>query len=140
MRLSILLAEDHQIVREGLRALLEREGYTVAGEASNGREAVQQAARLTPDVVVLDLSMPFLNGIEAAREILLFNPRARTVILTVHDDDQYVLQAFQAGIRGYVLKTRAASELTAAIERVSKGKLYLSPALPSRLVQPFTIH
>src|SRR5207248_3242199 len=111
----VLLAEDHQIVREGLRVLLEQGGFRVVGEAADGREAVEQAAKLDPDVVILDLSMPALNGIEAAREILRSHPHTQAIILTVHRDVQYVQQAFQAGVRGYVLKTRAASELASAI-------------------------
>jgi two-component system, NarL family, response regulator NreC len=137
MELRILLAEDHQIVREGLRALLERQGFTVIGEAADGREAVQKAAKLGPDIAVLDLSMPFLNGIEAAREILDSDPHVRAIILTVHRDDQYIRQAFQAGIRGYVLKTRAVSELTEAIEKVAKGSVYLSPDIPFELIRPY---
>lgn len=140
MELRILLAEDHQIVREGLRALLERQGFIVVGEASNGREAVRKAAQLGPDIAILDLSMPFLNGIEAAREIMQSDPHVRPIILTVHRDDQYILEAFQSGIRGYVLKTRAVSELTEAIQQVAKGKIYLSPDIPYELIRPFVIH
>lgn len=128
----ILLAEDHHIVREGLRLLLEREGFQVVGEASNGRDAVQQAAELEPEVIILDLSMPLLNGIEAAREIRRLLPDCRSIILTVYNDKQYVLQAFRAGVQGYVLKTRAAAELTHAIREVVEGRFFLSPDIPQQ--------
>ena len=130
----ILLAEDHRVVREGLRVLLERQGFRVVGEASNGREAVQRATELEPEVVILDVSMPFLNGIEAAREIHRLVPRTRAIILTAYNDKQYVLQAFQAGAQGYVLKTRAVAELIQAIRDVVKGKFFLSPDIPQRYI------
>jgi len=137
MKSRVLLAEDHQMVREGLRVLLEQGGFKVVGEAADGREAVEQAARLDPDVVILDLSMPALNGIDAAREILRLHPNTQAIILTMHRDVQYVQQAFQAGVRGYVLKTRAASELTSAILDVGNGKIYLSPDIPKKVIQPY---
>ena len=133
----ILLADDYQVVREGLRVLLERGGFNVIGEAADGREAVQQAANLDPDIVILDLSMPNLNGIDAAREILRLLPHTRAIILTVHRDEQYVQQAFQAGARGYVLKTRATTDLIPAINNVSEGRIYLSPDIPQNVIQPY---
>ena len=137
MTLRVLLADDYKIVRDGLRVLLEQGGFNVVGEAANGREAVEQAAQLEPDIVVLDLSMPDLNGIEAAREILRLLPRTCAIILTVHRDEQYVQQAFQAGARGYVLKTRATSDLISAIMDVGEGKIFLSPEIPRRVIQPY---
>lgn len=137
MKSRVLLADDYRVVREGLRVFLEQSGFNVVGEATDGREAVQQAAKLAPDIVVLDLSMPTLNGIEAAREILRLLPQTRAIILTVHRDAQYVQQAFQAGARGYVLKTRATSNLISAINNVSEGKIYLSPDIPQDVIQPY---
>ena len=131
------MADDYREVREGLRILLEQGGFNVVGEATDGREAVKQAAQLEPDIVVLDLSMPVLNGIEAAREILRLLPHTRAIILTVHRDEQYVQQAFQAGARGYVLKTRATTDLISAINNVSEGKIYLSPDIPQNVIQPY---
>jgi two-component system response regulator NreC len=137
MKSRILLADDYQVVREGLRVLLEQGGFNVVGEAADGVEAVQQAAKLDPDIVILDLSMPTLNGIEAAREILRLLPHARAIILTVHRDEQYVHQAFEAGVRGYVLKTRASTDLVSAIHDVREGKIYLSPDIPHKLIQRY---
>ncbi|MBZ5545169.1 MAG: response regulator transcription factor [Acidobacteriia bacterium] len=137
MGLRILLAEDHAIVREGLKAILEREGFDVIGEAADGREAVQQALRLEPEIALLDLSMPFKNGIEAASEILSALPATRAIILTAHSDRQYILQAFRSGVRGYILKTRAVAELKEAIHQVAKGRVYLSPDIPHDLIEPY---
>jgi two-component system response regulator NreC len=137
MKSRVLLADDYRIVREGLRVLLEQGGFNVVGEAADGREAVEQAAQLEPDIVVLDLSMPALNGIEAAREILRLLPHTRAIILTVHRDEQYVHQAFQAGARGYVLKTRATTDLISAIIDVGEGKIFLSPDIPRKVIQPY---
>src|SRR2546425_332239 len=114
MSLRILLADDHVIVRQGLRALLDRERLEVVGEASDGREAVQLAMTLRPEVAVLDLAMPLLNGMDAAREILKTDPRTKVILLTMHTEDRYVLEALRAGVSGYVVKTRAAGDLLQA--------------------------
>jgi two-component system response regulator NreC len=137
MPVRVLLADDHQIVRQGLRALLEREGFTVVGEAADGREAVRLAQDLHPDVVVLDLAMPSLNGVDAAREILQASPRTKAILLTMHTEDQYVLPALRAGISGYVLKTKAAADLIQAISEVSRGMTYLSPGVSGVVVQAY---
>ena len=137
MPCRVMLADDHAIVRDGLKALLEREGYQVVGEASDGHEAVKKAEALRPDVVVLDISMPLLNGIDATREIQRVNPRTRVVLLTMHNDDHFVVQSLRAGVSGYVLKTKAADELVRAIEEVSKGGMYLSPGVSQRLAQAY---
>ncbi len=105
MSLRILLADDHRIFRQGVRALLEREGFRVEGEVADGHAAIQMAAQLTPDVAVLDLAMPLLNGLDTAREIIRASPRTRTIVLTMHSEDPYVAKALHAGIRGYVLRS-----------------------------------
>ncbi len=133
MRLRILLAEDHQIVREGIRGILEREGFEVVGEATTGREAIQLFQKLSPDLAIFDLDMPVLNGVDAAREILRAAPQMKIILLTIHIRDHQVVGALRAGIKGYVLKTQAADELIQAIREVSSGGIYLSPGV-SRIV------
>lgn len=128
-----MIADDHALVREGVRLLLEREGYRVLAEAGDGREACRLAEELHPDVALLDVSMPLLNGIDAAHELRERCPGVRTIALTVHDDDGHVLAALRAGFSGYVLKSQAAKELVTAIEQVHAGEVYLGPA-PSRLL------
>ena len=138
MPLKILLADDHQIVRQGLKALLEEEGFKVICEASNGQEAIAMAREFEPDVAVLDLSMPILNGIVAAEEIRKASGnKIRVVLLTVHTERQYVLQALRAGIRGYVLKTRAAADLIQAIADVNSGLTYLSSGISQAVVEAY---
>src|SRR3989449_7478148 len=116
----ILLADDHAIVRQGLKALLEREGFTVVAEADDGQAAVRHARERCPDVAVLDFSMPLLNGLDAAVEIIRACPRAKAILLTMHTDDHYVLSALQAGVKGYVVKTQASSDLRSEERRVGK--------------------
>jgi DNA-binding NarL/FixJ family response regulator len=137
MAYRILLADDHTIVRQGLRAILEREGYEVVGEASDGREAISYAEKFRPDVAVLDISMPLLNGIDAAREITKSSPRTKTILLTMYTEDHYVLESLRAGVTGYVLKMRAALALVQAIQAVMKGEIYLSPGISRAVVQAF---
>jgi len=137
MPLRIILADDHEIVRDGLRALLEREGFAVVGEASDGREAVKLAQDHQPDVAVLDLAMPSLNGVDATKEIVRVSPKTKSVLLTVHAEDQYVLTALRAGISGYVLKTKATADLVRAIKEVSQGKTFLSPGVSGAVVQAY---
>ena len=137
MSLRIILADDHPIVRQGFRALLEREGFEIVGEAADGHEASRLAQTLRPDVAVLDLIMPGLNGLDAARAVLQASPRTKTILLTVHKEDQYVLEALQAGIKGYVLKTQAITEVVQAIQQVARGGLYLSPAVAETVVQAY---
>jgi DNA-binding NarL/FixJ family response regulator len=137
MAFRILLADDHTIVRQGLRAILEREGYEVVAEASDGREAISFAEKLRPDVAVLDISMPLLNGIDAAREVTKISPRTKTVLLTMYTEDHYVLESLRAGVTGYVLKMRAALALVQAIQAVMKGEIYLSPGISRAVVQAF---
>ena len=132
--LKILLADDHVMFRESLRALLEREGFDVVGEASDGREAVRAARQLSPDVAVLDLAMPILNGVDAAKEIRRQAPQTLTILLTMYEDNAYVLGALEAGIHGYVLKAQAAADLVRAIREVTRGAIYLSPGISHSVV------
>jgi two-component system, NarL family, response regulator NreC len=127
MPLRILLADDHQIVREGFRAILERNALHVACEAADGREAVRFAQANFCDVAILDLSMPQLNGLDAAREILQLNARTAIILLTMHAEEHQIIAALRAGIRGYVIKTQASEELITAIREVTSGGIYLSP-------------
>lgn len=134
MPLRILLADDHPTVRQHVRALLEEEGYEVVGEASNGRDAVQVARRLRPDLTILDVSMPALNGFAAAAEILRDAPQTRVILLTVNTEPSYVQRALRAGIRGYVVKSQLPADLLAAIHKVARGRTYQSPALSETAV------
>lgn len=137
MSVTVLLADDHSVVREGIRLLLERDGIRVVGEVGDGRSAVELARRLEPNVAMLDLSMPVLNGLEAARQIARAAPRVRTILLTVHTWGSNVLDALRAGVRGYVLKTQPIEELRAAIEAVARGEMYLSPAVSQAVVNAY---
>lgn len=137
MRIRILLADDHVMVRQGLKSVVEREGLEVVGEAGDGREAARLAKELRPDIAVVDLAMPLLNGLDAAREITQVSPKTRTVLLTMHSEDQYVMEALRAGIRGYVLKTQATLDLLQAIREVHKGTMYLSPGVSRALVEAY---
>lgn len=129
MTLRLMLADDNTPVRRSLKSLLEREGFRVIVEAADGEQAVSLAHKHQPDVILLDLSMPHLNGIEAARRINKSIPGARTIILTVHGEHHYVLQALEAGARGYILKGRAVQDLAKGIRQVAEGKLFLSHGL-----------
>jgi two-component system, NarL family, response regulator NreC len=135
MSLRILLADDHVIVRQGFRALLEREGLEVVAEAADGHEAVRSAGELRPDVAVLDFAMPLLNGLDAAREIRRRSPGTRLILLTVHTEDHYVLEALQAGVHGYVVKTQAAADLVQAIREIRGNAVYLSPTISRAVVE-----
>lgn len=131
--MKLLVADDHQLFRESLRALLERQGYDIVADAADGRQAARLARRLAPDLVILDLAMPLLNGIDAARQIGRHAPGTKTVLVTGFDEPAQVLGALQAGVRGYVLKAQAAADLIRAIEEVMRGAIYLSPGI-SRIV------
>lgn len=137
MPIQVILADDHQIVRQSLKLLLEREGLKIVGEASNGQEAVKIAESLHPDVAVLDVSMSVLNGIDAAKEIQKVSPQTKTVFLTVHDEDPYLLDALRVGAKGYVVKTHAAENLVQAIREASRGGVYLSPEVSRAVVQAY---
>jgi len=137
MPIQVMLADDHQIIRQSLKVLLEREGLKIVGEASNGQEAVKIAESLHPDVAVLDVSMSVLNGIDAAKEIQKVSPQTKTVFLTIHDEDPYLLDALRAGAKGYVVKTHAAENLVQAIREASRGGVYLSPEVSRAVVQAY---
>jgi len=137
-KIKVLLAEDHTIVRQGLCALLEGEaGLEVIGEAEDGREAIQKVERLHPDVVVMDISMPALNGLEATRQIKERFPEVKVLILTMHANEEYVFQILRAGASGYVVKQAAVTELISAIQAVSQGDSYLSPAISKKVIEEY---
>lgn len=129
MATSILLADDHPVFRQSLKALLEREGFNVIAEADNGLRAVSLARQLSPEVAVLDIGMPLLNGIEAAKQILKAHAATQVVLLTMYEEDIYVLEALRAGVKGYVLKSQAGSDLVKAIHKALRRTVYLSPGV-----------
>lgn len=136
--IRVILADDHRMMREGIRALLEREkGIEVVGEASNGREVLLLARKLCPDVVVMDVSMPLLNGIEATRQIRRDCPEVRVLILTVHENREYVAQLLAAGADGYIIKRAAGAELVSAIHTVYQGDLFLHPSVAKVVVEDY---
>jgi DNA-binding NarL/FixJ family response regulator len=137
MTIRVVLADDHQLVRQGLKALLEREGFQVAAEASDGRELIRLVAASRPEIAIVDISMPILNGIDAARELQKSSQRTKTILLTRHDEDQYVTAALRAGVKGYVLKHQAATDLVHAIQQVCRGGIYLSPSISRTVVEAF---
>lgn len=137
MPIRLVLADDHLLVRQSLRSFLEREGMQVAGEASDGQELIGVVARFCPEVAVLDISMPLMNGLEAAGEIRRASPQTKIILLTRHDEDQYVTEALRMGVKGYVLKNQAATDLVQAIYQVCRGGFYLSPGVSRAVVEAF---
>jgi len=136
--IRIVLADDHTLVRHGLRLMIEREaGLKVVAEASNGKEALAAVESSSPHVVVMDLAMPMLNGIEAARQIHQKYPSTSIVVLSMHSDESYVLRALRAGARGYLLKDSADADLINAIRTVTDGKAFFSPAISRVLVEDY---
>ena len=134
----ILLADDHTVMRNGLRLLLERQpNLQVVGEAADGRQAVALSESANPDVVIMDIGMPNLNGIEAARQIVTHNPRTAIAILSMHSDESYVIRALKAGARAYLLKDSAEADLLAAVRALSEGKSFFSPAISRILVEDY---
>jgi two-component system response regulator NreC len=137
-KIRILLADDHTVVRSGLRVLLEREpDFTVVGEAADGREAIDFVGSHSPDVAVLDIAMPNLNGIEAARQITAKHAATAIIVLSMHSDEGYVLRALKAGARGYLLKDAPEADLISAIRAVHDRKAYFSPAISKMLVEDY---
>jgi DNA-binding NarL/FixJ family response regulator len=135
--LRVLLADDHAILLDGLKAILTEKNMKVVGEASDGLQAIKLCEKLAPEVAVLDISMPLLNGIDAAREIRKVSPDTKILILSMHADDRYVLAALRAGVSGYLLKSKAASTLTQAIDAVRIGGVYLSPFVSKAVVDAY---
>jgi NarL family two-component system response regulator LiaR len=137
--IKILLAEDHKIVREGTRQLLaQAQGFQVIGEAEDGEEAVRLAAQLAPDVVVMDMRMPRLTGLEATKRIKAANPRTRVLILSAYENDEYIFPALEAGANGYLLKTVGGQELIRAIENIHAGQTVLDPQVTGKVVGQLT--
>ena len=137
-QVRIFLADDHTVMRAGIRLVLERQpDLHVVGEASDGRETVNAIERLHPDVVVMDIAMPNLNGIEATRQILANGVAVSIVVLSMHSDEEYVLRALKAGARGYLLKESAEADLIAAVRAVISGKSFFSPAVSRLLVEDY---
>lgn len=140
-RIRILLADDHAVVRQGFRMILSSHpDLEIVGEAGNGREAVELAASLRPDVVVMDVAMPELNGIEATRRLTAENPHIRVVALSMHKDSVYVREILRAGARGYLLKDSVADDLVAAVRAVAGGEGYLSPAISNAVLDDYRKH
>ena len=137
--LRLLLGDDHAMLRHGLKKILEdRHDWRVVGEAGNGRDAVREALALKPDIAVLDIGMPLLNGLEATRQIVRHTPSVRVLILSMHTDQAYVSQALQAGAKGYVLKESAATELVEAISALASGKSFFSPPVAQVVFDDYT--
>jgi two-component system response regulator NreC len=137
-KIRVLLAEDHTIVRKGLRALLDDEAdIEVVGEAEDGRKAVQQVQRLRPDVVLMDITMPLLNGVEATRQIKAQHPEVEVLGLTRHENEEYIYQLLRAGAAGYVVKQAAPAELVEAIRTVFQGDTFLSPSINPSVIEEY---
>jgi two-component system response regulator NreC len=137
MPIRVILADDHHLVRQGLRLLLEKERIQVLGEASDGLEAIRLIEELHPDIAVLDIDMPGLDGLAVLRETTRVSPQTRTIILTGHMEEPYAVEALRIGARGYVLKTQAGTDLVAAIQHVNRGEVYLSPKISKAVVQSY---
>jgi len=140
-RIRILLADDHAVVRQGFKMILDAQAdMEIVGEAGNGRQAVELAEQLRPDVVVMDVAMPELNGIEATRRLASSLPHARVIALSMHKDSVYVREILRAGARGYLLKDSGAADLVAAIHAVASGESYLSPAVSNAVLDDYRRH
>lgn len=137
MKIKVLLADDHKIFRDGLRTLIEKEGMEVVGEAENGRKTIKLAEKLMPNMIIMDVSMPDMNGIEATRKIRAAMPDVRVIALSMHSDRRFVLGMLEAGASGYLLKDCAFGELAGAISQVSKGNTYLSPKIADVVVKGY---
>jgi two-component system response regulator NreC len=137
-KICVLLVDDHRILREGIRSILEgHEDIQVVGEAGDGRQAVSLVGELNPDVVLMDIAMPLLNGLEATRQIKRDHPEVKVLILSVHDEEEYIRQALSAGAMGYLLKYTSTSELLSAIRTVYQGEAVLSPAITTLVIEDY---
>jgi DNA-binding NarL/FixJ family response regulator len=136
-RIRVVLAEDHTIVREGLKPLLEGRGIDVVGEAWSGQEAVNLARKLTPDIVIMDVALPQLGGIEAARRIVKSVPNAKVIMLTIHDEPPFVYKSLEVGAKGYLVKEVPFDELMSAIQAVMRGETYLSTNFPPAMLEAY---
>ena len=139
MSIRIVLADDHLIVRQGLRLLLEKEQMLMVGEASDGDEALRLIQDLLPDIAVLDLDMPRLDGLGVLRAVPKISPKTRSIILTRHMEEPYAVEALRAGARGYVLKTQAGLDLVAAVQHIHRGEVYLSPKISKAVVDAYLV-
>ena len=138
MAFRIFIADDHEVVRKGLISLLQAQpDWEVCGEAADGREAVEKASELKPDVVVIDIGMPSLNGLEASRQILKINPAAKILVLTLHDSDSVVREVLNAGARGFLLKSDAARDLVAAVEALRRDKTYFTSKVAAMVLEGY---
>ena len=137
-KIRVVLADDHTVVRQGFRSLLQEDkSIDVVGEAENGRDAVLMVKKTLPDVVLLDISMPILNGVQATRQIRKFNPKIKILILSMHKDEEYVREVFLAGATGYILKQTTGPDLISAIKEVNRGNAYISPSIAKHLVSEY---
>jgi DNA-binding NarL/FixJ family response regulator len=138
MSLRILIADDHEVVRRGLCALLQsHEGWEICGDAKDGREAVEKAKQLKPDVVIVDVGMPNLNGLAATRQLLQQNPQQKVIVLTITDSDQVIREALDAGARGFVLKSDAARDLVSAVEALQRNRMFFTPRVNDMVLAGF---
>ncbi len=138
MKLRILIADDHEVVRRGLCMLLENhDGWEICGEANDGRQAVEMAKQLKPDVVILDIGMPNLNGLAATRQLAQQNPRVKVIVLTITDSDQVIKEALNAGARGFVLKSDAARDLVSAVEALQRNRMFFTPRVNDMVLAGF---
>jgi two-component system, NarL family, response regulator NreC len=138
MPIRIVLADDHVVIRQGLKLILEAEGFQVAGEAPNGADAVDLCQKIRPDVAVLDIAMPVLNGVDAGRAILKARPQTKIILLTAHTQERYVLESLRCGITGYLLKENAADELVHAVRAVAGGAIYVTSGVSRAVTQAFS--
>jgi len=141
MAIKVILADDHQVLRESLAAVLEKdEGIQIIGQAENGWKVIQLARKLKPDIVVMDIHMPELNGVEAARQISTDLPHVQIIMLSMYVSKEHIYQAFQAGARGYLLKETSVSEVIDAIKQVAEGKRFISQALADTVIDEYFLH
>jgi DNA-binding NarL/FixJ family response regulator len=137
MSITVVLGDDHPLMRQGVRRMLEGHEFEIVGEGSDGLEVIELAQRFHPDVILLDLSMPTLNGIGAVRELTRVSPQTKVIILTMHTEEHYILEALRAGVKGCVSKTQAPEHLLQAIREVCRGGVYLSPSVSGVVVQGY---